>query len=66
MTDVFVLKVLPEKRNVFMKNDNEAKDVLGDLRKRYRARGKRSHSPHVLISATGADLEKYYYFWRER
>ena len=28
-----------EKRDMFMKNGNEGRDVLGDSRKRYRARG---------------------------
>ena len=36
MTDVFALKYCPAgKRGIFMKNDNESWDVLGDSRKRY-------------------------------
>ena len=34
---------MPSRKNkiYFVKNDNEAKDVLDDSRKRYRARGQR-------------------------
>ena len=41
----------PEKRDVFMKNGNERRDVLGDSRKRYRC-------PWVEIGKYGQRKEK--------
>ena len=43
----FLLKntAQPEKLDICMKNGNEGRDVLGDLRNRYRARGQRKYGP---------------------
>lgn len=35
-TSLLKITAQPEKRDVFMKNGNERRDVLGDSRKRYR------------------------------
>ena len=48
MTSLLKITAQPEKRDIFVKNGHESRDILGDLRKRYRCPREEigKHGPH--------------------